>query len=465
MTNSPFDVRGVIEGFYGVYYTFEERNDLLSFLGRNNYNLYIYGPKNDRQHRAKWREPYPEYIMSKFLKNVNTARDYGVEFCYSLGPGVSMVYSSSEEMQHIKEKFISFFRIGVRSFSLLLDDIPFELQHKADIDLYQSSAEAHAAVCNNIYDWLKGMDSSCSLSMCPTDYAGPTRGNEYLPILKQQLHPEIDMFFTGPDICSKTISTTTVQAFRERTGQNPVIWDNYPVNDLAMSPELHIGPIRGRDDDLYKEAKGFLVNPMNQPEASKIPLLTFADYFNDPHHYQPESSWNHALKEIAGKEFYPHVKQLAENSLHSCLGTTEAEKLECLTKEAVITIEKEGIHNQAVEALEEYLDQVDHSCFIIKNWMDNTALRNDLLPWIEVMEHWYWMTKRAIIWLRSLEEDGSNDSKALSLMEESLQKALAHPKKIGGSVLIKLAELVQQKQKQTINRAQDSRSSSESSEK
>jgi hypothetical protein len=32
MIHSPFQIRGVIEGFYGVYYTPPERNDLIQLL-------------------------------------------------------------------------------------------------------------------------------------------------------------------------------------------------------------------------------------------------------------------------------------------------------------------------------------------------------------------------------------------------------------------------------------------------
>lgn len=43
---------GVVEGFYGVFYTFPERIDMIRFIARHGYRQYIYGPKNDRQHRA-----------------------------------------------------------------------------------------------------------------------------------------------------------------------------------------------------------------------------------------------------------------------------------------------------------------------------------------------------------------------------------------------------------------------------
>lgn len=63
MTQQAFQVRGVVEGFYGVYYTYQQRNDLLRFIGGKGFNLYVYVPKNDRQHRVHWKEPYPQKVL------------------------------------------------------------------------------------------------------------------------------------------------------------------------------------------------------------------------------------------------------------------------------------------------------------------------------------------------------------------------------------------------------------------
>ena len=74
---SPFRVRGVIEGFYGPFYTHPERLSLLEFLGARGFNFYLYAPKNDRQHRARWREPYAEKILAQFSEAVRVARPPG----------------------------------------------------------------------------------------------------------------------------------------------------------------------------------------------------------------------------------------------------------------------------------------------------------------------------------------------------------------------------------------------------
>src|ERR671933_350876 len=132
MIMSPFEIRGVVEGFYGVYYTFPERNDLIHFLGEHGFNLYIYAPKNDRQHRNRWREPYPAKIMAQFAETIRVAASAGVTFCYALSPGVSMCYSSEAHFEKITDKFRAFYELGVRSFSLLMDDIAPEFRHAED---------------------------------------------------------------------------------------------------------------------------------------------------------------------------------------------------------------------------------------------------------------------------------------------------------------------------------------------
>ena len=60
----------------------------------------------------------------------------------------------------------------------------------------------------------------------------------------------MDLFWTGRAICSPTLDLDDAQRFAATTGRPPLFWDNYPVNDVAMGFELHIGPYRGRDPQL-----------------------------------------------------------------------------------------------------------------------------------------------------------------------------------------------------------------------
>src|SRR5579872_990933 len=121
MTSSPFNVRGVVEGFYGTYYTFPERNDLIRFAGRNGLNFYMYGPKNDRQHRVRWRDPYPPVILDEFAETIQIARECGVTFCYAISFGTPLDFVTHEDFEVVTVKLREFYVRGCRAFGVLLD--------------------------------------------------------------------------------------------------------------------------------------------------------------------------------------------------------------------------------------------------------------------------------------------------------------------------------------------------------
>jgi hyaluronoglucosaminidase len=449
MNPPAFPIRGVIEGFYGVFYTFPERNDLVRFVGEHGYNLYIYAPKNDRQHRARWWEPYPTRLMEQFANTVDLAEAQGVRFCYAISPAPTIAFAKDEDFQKLAVKLIDFFRQGVRSFSLLLDDIDPGFRYEEDRHRYQNYAQAQADLCNRTFDFLTAMDAACTLSMCPTDYYGKPPFSQYLTELGRELRPEIDVFYTGQEVCSPEITAGDAQAYAEALGRKPVIWDNYPVNDLQMQSELHIGPIRGRDPELGGVVKGIVANNMLQAEASKIPLATIGDYFREPGGYNAENSWMAAICEVAGEESTEAFTYFAENSLHSCLGTPEAARLELLVSAALTALQR-GAHpadSSAVKELENYLVCLDEACYHLRNRMENLALRNNILPWIELMDQWQDMGRRALGVLRFLEA-GQPFDKDLYFMKEFMQAAQKHPKRIMGTILLPLAKFTLEKVEQ-----------------
>jgi hyaluronoglucosaminidase len=126
------------------------------------------------------------------------------------------------------------------------------------------------------------------------------------------------MLWTGNGVVARTV---TVQDFRnaESIFKHPlVLWDNYPVNDYKKT-RLFLGPLEGRSSFLDSAGlTGILSNPMQQSEASKIPLFTIADYAWNPQAYNPEQSWQHALHEIGG-DAYISLRIFAENNRTSLI--------------------------------------------------------------------------------------------------------------------------------------------------
>lgn len=457
-----FDVQGVVEGFYGAAYTQPERESMLSFLGAIGYDTYYYGPKNDRRHRARWREAYGEQALADFASSVRAARRAGIEFVYTLSPGLDVRYGSQEDLAAIRDKLTSLMRAGVRSFGLFLDDINPTFRHSEDAQEFPSFAQAQAQLCNGVLDWLKREHAGASLVMCPTAYHGSPPFGDYLHELGERLAPEIDVFYTGTEVCSSTIQAREVDAFATALKRKPLIWDNYPVNDGGMSSELHVEPIRGRAPDLAGKVKGFAVNPMNQAEASKVTLHTFGAYFADPLGYDPEVAWPAAIAAVVGAEHAEAFGAFARTCRHGVLANEPAPELARLAAAALAAVRarlrygagrsvagaRAGGHptvitvadEPAVQELLGYLDTLDEACYALKFHLRNYELRAEILPWVEALESWLWSGRRAVELIAAAQR-GEDLTVPLRRLDEPYATARAHHKRSGGTELGPLVEL------------------------
>jgi hyaluronoglucosaminidase len=434
-------ILGVVEGFYGVFYTFPERRDLIRFIGQHGYNLYVYAPKNDRQHRARWWEAYPPKLMAEFTETVQVAHQTGVQFCYAISPGGSLCYASEVDFQRVTSKLQAFFDIGVRSFSLMLDDLESKFRHPEDAQRFDSLAQAQADMANRLLRWLKILDPRCTLSFVPGEYSGRAPFSPTIHQLGALLDPAIDICYTGPEVCSPEITGEDARDFANAAGRPPIIWDNYPVNDLDMQPELHLAPVTGRSPDLLDHVKGILVNPMIQAEASKIPLWSYADYVADPRAYHPADSWETAVQAFAGADYAVQLRILAENTIVSCLGRG-GQTLDTLSAAAVEALMKgRGCGAEEVGKLEAYLSVIDEAGYTLKFRLENLALRNELLPWIEIMEHGMWMARYSLQILRAL-ENGQPYTGDLQRVQEYRQAIRMHHKKTASQALDALIDFV-----------------------
>ena len=161
------------------------------------------------------------------------------------------------------------------------------------------------------------------LVVCPTVYCG--YGDEdYIARLGRGIDPRVDLFWTGRAICSATLDLADAATFARSAVRPATYWDNYPVNDVAMTHELHIGPYRGRDPHLWRFATGVIANGMELFESTKVALATIADYLADPIGYDPEASWRVALRDVAGDADADAYALFADNVRSSCLCAEDA---------------------------------------------------------------------------------------------------------------------------------------------
>ena len=222
--------------------------------------------------------------------------------------------------------------------------------------------------------------------MCPTVYWG--YGNEdYVVRLGQAIDPRIDFFWTGRAICSATIDLPDAALVARSVARPVTYWDNYPVNDVAMGGELHIGPYRGRDRHLHRFAHGVIANGMELVESSKIAFATVADYLWAPESYDPERSWRVAINDVVGDRADSALFEVfAENVRSSCLSAEDAVRVSAALERFVFGVQS-GSAVAAAAELGAFADGLlDVARRLLGGTFSNPALMAEARPWVETFE-------------------------------------------------------------------------------
>lgn len=431
---SPFAVRGVIEGFYGNPWSREQRLALIEFIAARGMNTFVYAPKDDPLVRRDWRVAYDGQDLERLAALVDRCRRHDVTFVYCLSPGLSIRYASSVDVDALCAKLDAVAALGVTSFGLLLDDIPLELQHPEDRAAFGDLVEAHIALVGRVVDHL---GPGNRLVVCPTVYWG-YGDEEYIARLGHGIDPRVDLFWTGRAICSATLDLADAATFARAAARPALYWDNYPVNDVAMTHELHIGPYRGRDPHLWRFATGVIANGMELFESSKIAFATIADYLSAPEVYDPEVSWRAALRDIVGDADVDAFALFADNVRSSCLCTDDAPVV-TRALEAFALRREQGDGAAAALGLGALADRLlaaaDH---LLRESVGNAGLIGEARPWIESFE----TGARALRRIADLAGDDRLDSEGPSELLPYLQRLRrARVRVFGDAVDMALADL------------------------
>ncbi|WSY90101.1 beta-N-acetylglucosaminidase domain-containing protein [Streptomyces sp. NBC_00873] len=190
-------------------------------------------------------------------------------------------------------------------------------------------AAAQAYVTNHVYTNFIRSHPGSRLITIPTEYWNATP-SPYKKRYNELVEKDTSIYWTGPEVVSPQITNAQATAAKAAHGnRNMLIFDNYPVNDYAPN-RLHLGPLTDRDSALTGTVEGITTNQMNQHAPSLIALFTAADFTWNTAAYNPEVSWDQALRELGGKA-YPALKVFAENSRSGPLtSTADAGRLKAL---------------------------------------------------------------------------------------------------------------------------------------
>lgn len=279
--------KGIIEGFYGIPWTFEERKSMINFLSEIAMDQYIYAPKDDPYHNKKWRDPYPPVEIEKIKALADLARQKNIDFTWAIHPGQNPFdfESYDEEIGKIFAKYRQLMGVGVKSFGLCLDDIDKNLAYEKRFD--------HMKLIRDLADFVEKETGSYLYFVHPwyNDAWIDEKGYEYEGLLK--VIKNVNLMWTGSQVVDP-INHKSNEDFFKRTGKKPYIWFNWPVNDYKPS-EIFLEIFEFYDSrDINFD--GFYLNPMNQAEASKIAIYQANEYLKNPEKYQPEGAFKKAVK-------------------------------------------------------------------------------------------------------------------------------------------------------------------------
>ena len=369
--------RGTVEGFYGTPWSFDHRVRQIDFYGLNKLNTYIYGPKDDPYHSSpNWRKPYPEDEAVQLKKLIDRSEMNHVDFVWAVHPGKDIKWND-EDRAALLHKFELMYDLGIRSYAVFFDDISGE----------GTNPTQQAGLLNFLHNKFVAVKKDVKpLIMCPTEYNKGWSNVEggYLATLGKELDPSIRIMWTGNTVVSD-INKETMEWINNQIQRKAFIWWNFPVSDYVRN-HLLMGPTYGNGQDIADMISGFVSNPMEHAEASKIAIYGVGDYTWNMSAYNSEKNWLDAMK-VVMPESYNALEVFARHN--SDLGPNghryrrdESVKFAPATDAFFKHLEAGQKIDNFDSVRKEFQEMVDAS-YILLSSTDNAVLLDEIRPWVK----------------------------------------------------------------------------------
>lgn len=291
-----FPLSGVIEGFYGVSWSWGERKQMIERMAVTGLGTYLYCPKWDDKHRENWREPYTADEMSRFEDLFEYSKSKEILFLFGISPFIDFDYSNDSDFDILMDKAVTFMNAGAGGIALLADDIEFETDHPVDADMGALQVNA----VNRLFNEIKTSFPNSAVVFVPTVYSDERiemfeDGFGYLNSLKD-LESDIQIMWTGLGTSNLTMPGSDMDEFTAITMRKPVIWDNFWANDGGdgFTGRILLSAFSGRDETLIPAVSGIMHNASIQGGLSRLNIGSFATFMQSPETYEPSKGWEKA---------------------------------------------------------------------------------------------------------------------------------------------------------------------------
>jgi hyaluronoglucosaminidase len=296
---------GLIEGYYGRPWTWDARADAATFLAAHGYRFFIYAPKADAYLRRRWRELHPAHEADQIRRFAAHCAGLGLTFGVGLSPFEIYRGFDAEAKAALEAKLAQLDELGVQQLAILFDDMRGDLPTLAGLQA-------------DIVHWIGARTRAGRLALCPTYYSddpaldhyfGP-RPPRYLEDLGAALDGAVEVFWTGPEVCSREFRIGGLDRVAAQLRRKPLLWDNYPVNDgPRMAPFLHLRAFTGRPAAIADRIAGHAINPALQPVLTRIPALTLAESYRAGDAYDYRAAFQEAAERVLGPELAALVER------------------------------------------------------------------------------------------------------------------------------------------------------------
>lgn len=395
-------VRGVVEGSYGDMWSHDDEMDQMEFYGRVKFNSFIYAPKDDPYHRDQWKQLYPAARKAELAELVASAAQHHVRFTYALAPGLSICYSGAADYAALTAKYRSLYDIGVRSFSLPLDDLQDRWNCAADEQKYgavsdQRVALAQVDLLNKVQrEFLPTLSGVAALQTVPAEY-WDTDDSPYKSTFRTGLDERVVMMWTGVGVTPTSIEVSEAADAEHVWGRKPLVWDNYPCNDYdTAAGRLLLGPYAERKAGIDAHLTGITANPMNLPYASKVAVFGVADFTWNSPAYDPQRSVRQYAEWLGGGDAQTVAALLAFFDLNH-LAPVSDEEGDTWQDQAPVLARKlaefrtgwnSGDHHAAIDALWDYAEIIDQAPARIRSNTIDDGFARDAKPWLDASGLW-----------------------------------------------------------------------------
>lgn len=386
------EIRGFIEGFYGIPWSNEDRKSLMEFGGQFKTTSYIFAPKDDPYHRERWEDLYPEEELEAIGEMAEVGQQNKTHFIWTISPLGEVAALAQKEgdeaamelldenTEKMLDKFDQLYDAGVRQFGVLGDDVgALPLDYVVEL-------------MGSVSEWADAKGDVRDTLYTPAAYNSGWAwdGGQELNKLEEGFADNIHILWTGESTVGP-VEQYTIDRFKHRDNngverRDPLFWLNWPVNDVDMTRVF-----LGKGDMLepgIENLAGVVTNPMQEAEASKVSIFAIADYTWNTEDFTADKSWVDSMKYIepdTPEAFHTLAKHMSHANPSVGMPADESEDIKELLDETMSRLEGDekigDVGSELMDELQIIADAGDDFLTTTKN----EKLKEELEPFVKAL--------------------------------------------------------------------------------